>query len=363
MNSDILVKFSFFLLVIRFFAGLFIGSTTVLTALINLLLIIALIMQNMSPKMMICLFLGALFVFYNNLALGVVDILIFAYVLRNENLNQYFRYTLLLFIAAFLIILFLVSTGYLTEHEMFINYKGDEATYAKDLGMKNPNMTSLFFFIILSFVCLHYNKVKLSIRILISFILIWISVQVYSYTLCRTAFFATIMMSVLYMCHGVLMRYRALNKFLYMSVPVVASLASLYLVLNPEQFSYLDDVATNRVAYPAMVIQQMSLLNWIIGIRLPDMAMDTSYLSILFSGGIFMFLIVFFLFYKRIRYDYDLLCGIEPVVIAVFMYGITENIFSSCNPLSVLIFSYLLYPSYRVQELNEFELYVGDKVD
>ena len=94
-------------------------------------------------------------------------------------------------------------------------------------------------------------------------------------------------------------------------------------------------------------MQQMTPINWLFGINVPD-AVDTSYMLILFSGGIFSFIVIFYLFMRNIWKYYETIVPLEPFIMSVFAFGVTENVFSSCNPVSVMLFSILLFPRHLV---------------
>lgn len=350
-KSNYVTDITFILLIVRSILGLFVQETLVLTIIFNLFLAISLLQNGVSIKIFLLLLTSTCLILYNKQMLGLVDVLLTAYVIRNQNIGKLIKISLKWYGIVGLILVILNFFGWL-HSEYYINYKGDEDVYANMLGTKNPNVAGMFYYSICALLVLNFYDISSnSKRIYISILLCLLSFHIYNLTFCRTSLYSSYLLSLMFALHPIIIKFRLVNKFVFSFSPVVISILSIWVILHPTQYAYIDEILTNRVAFPAFAIGQMTFLNWLFGLRLENISLenftiDSSYISILLAGGVITFIFIFYLFSKNIKEKYESVVMFEPVIISILVYGITENIFSSATPLSALFYSIILFKKY-----------------
>lgn len=346
-NNSIFIKFLFFVLIIRTYLAKYGIETTPITLFLNFALCFMLFQSQSKQKAILLTVLGVVLSIFNINTLALLDTLLFAYLIRKENLLVLSKFYLKVTILFMLLILLLNHLDIIKSGETFINYKGDNGiVYAGDFGMQNPNTAGQLFFVLSSIFCIVYNDVrKISNRILLCLFLFYINYLAYNYTYCRTAFLCSSFLFVMYIIMPFIKRFEKINRIVFSIFPFFTSLITFYITYHYYNYMQLDEILTRRFSEPGRLLTNMGVLQWLIGMSVPG-GVDTSYMVILFSGGIITFIFLFYKIMKSIWDNYIIIKELEPVLLAMFCYGIAENIFSSCNPLSVIFYSFIFFPRY-----------------
>lgn len=339
------IRFLFFILIVRTYLAMYGFETIYMTLLINILLCFVLFQSQSKQAAILLTIIGVILSIFNKNTLALMDVLLFSYIMRDENLRSLSKFYLRILVVLVLMIVSLNYCGIITSGETFINYKGNNGiVYAGDLGMQNPNSAGQLFFMLSAVFCIVYNDLpKFKKRLILCLILFYINYLAYNYTYCRTAFIGSCILLIVYLLHPIIKRFTRINKVAFSLFPFLTSMVAFYITLHYYDYLYLDEILTHRFSEPGKLIANMGLIQWLVGTPSPG-GVDTSYMIIFFSGGIVVFIYLFYKIMTSIWMNYKLILELEPVIVAMLFYGITENIFSSCNPLSVLFYSFLFFP-------------------
>lgn len=337
------------MLYIRGVLGCYDVQTIYLTLLINAMLFFLLFAVHFSGRILIFLIWGFVAVIHSKDSLALVDLVLFSYVIRKENMVKYVKWGFLCSIIAFIFILFLIQSGIIQNQEIQFVHKGKVIANSMGMGSSNihggnPNMAGLFFYNLLVFAYLRFIFQKYTSNFLLAIIIAICSFLVFEYTQARAVFYSLLMMCVLTMIMPVVRWFSTLNKIVLSFLPIFVAFVSFYISFNPNLFYDLDQLTSDRVSNPAFIMAQMNMVDWLIGFNIPEeMAMDSSYLTLLFEGGIIIFVFIFTMISYNIWRNYDTIVKIEPFIVSVLAYGCMENIFSSFNCLSVIFFAYIIF--------------------
>ena len=347
---SLIAQFTFSLLFLRAMLGSYDVKTIYLTVFINFILLYLILALRFSGRLLLILLWGAIVVVHNKESLALVDLALFTYVLRHDNLTKYVKLGFLLYVVAFIAILSMLSMDVIHNQEILFVHKGKVIANSMGMGSSNihggnPNITGLFFFSSFVFTYLRFEGQKYAKDIVLIVVIAVLSYLAFDYTQARAAFYSSLLMCSFAMFMPLIRKFTFINKVGLSLVPIVVAITSLYISLHQNSFYELDQLASDRVSNPAFIIAKMQPLDWLIGTNIPeDMAMDSSYMTILFEGGVPAFLFIFGMLVVRIWRNYETIIKWEPMIVAVLAYGAMENIFSSFNCLSVVFFTFIFYP-------------------
>lgn len=93
------------------------------------------------------------------------------------------------------------------------------------------------------------------------------------------------------------------------------------------------------------MLENMSAINWLIGLQLPiGEPMDSSFLMLLFSGGLTLFLLFSIIFFQNTIKFFNNIKSYLPIILSILTCGIVENIFSSASGISLIFWLLIFYP-------------------
>ena len=340
---------TFVLLYIRGVLGCYDVQTIYLTLLINVMLFFVLFFVHFSGKILLFLIWGLVAVIHSKESLALVDLVLFSYIIRKEDLVKYVNWGFLCSIITFISILFLIQSGIIKNHEIQFVHKGKVIANSMGMGSSNlnggnPNMAGLFFYNLLTFGYLRFSSQKYVVNFLLTVVIAICSFLVFEYTQARAVLYSLLIMCVVSVFMPIIRWFSKLNKIILTLLPLFIAVVSFYISLNLNLFYDLDQLTSDRVSNPAFIMAQMNIVDWLIGVNIPkEMAMDSSYLTILFEGGILIFIFLFTMIAFNTWRNYDSFIKIEPVIVSLLAYGCMENIFSSFNCLSVIFFASILF--------------------
>lgn len=317
-----------------FLSGYFGVDTLILTIIINAILVTdfaSFLLKNdfYFGKILLFLFLASTIVLINKAALGFLNTILAVYLLRNlayEDFLNLLWFISLLFIFIFFVLFFLG----IKENVIVDMPKGQ----AYSLGFENTNTASFFFMTHLMVLTLFlYNRSKV-----LSFLILPLYWMVYYFTLGRTGFYAELFFyfSIFVISLPNFIRLSFIFRFL----PIFLFLFLVFLTYFSNLYSGIDDIFTTRFSIYNKILDLMTPFNYFFGLEIPEgQPMDSSFYSLLFDGGVF-YLLIFFYLYERYYHNVIRLGDLHYIPFVVFMLaaGFSENIFSSFNVLSVMMF-------------------------
>lgn len=345
--SGYIVRFCLLLLVMRdVLAGVFGVHTLPLTIVLNILLLFAIFITGELSKKFCFIFCMFPIVIYNREILATIDVILFVYLFRNTAIKDIAKYVFLIMLIAFIIIYCCGFLGVINLHKPLYYTHRVEVSHA--FGFNNSNTFGIFIFSLLA--CFYIVLRKYSkILFLYVLFLIYLSFVLYDYTQSRGIMFSLLILIFVHFIQCLNM-IRNWMKYVIAVLPIVLFLVNVYWTI----LYVSDDVAelsTSRIILYQQVVYSMSPINWIIGTRLPsDEPMDSSFWMLLFGGGIFWAIFFYYNFYKSSIYCFALFKKYLPIIVATIAYGFAENIFWSCNGLSIIFWT--LTFSYYIRSKN-----------
>jgi len=317
-----------------FLAGYFGYDTLLITIVLNIFLIVDFVFLLVKDKFSvrkIALFfvVGGVVVLFNKAALGLLDIIMAVYLLRDMRIEKLIK--IMAFISFLLLCLFLLLF-YLNVNENVIVAMPKGEAYS--LGFRNTNTASAFFMTHLMVISLLlYNSNRAA-----SFLLVPLFYLVYILTLGRTSFYAEMVfyLSMFLLSFSIFKKF----KFLYRVLPLLLFILLFSLTYFSNYYPEIDLIFTTRFSIYNKILELMTPLNYLVGIAIPEgQPMDSSFFALLFDGGIIypvIFLLLYEQYYRRnIRYD-DF--HYMPFVLCMLATGFAENTFSSFGFLSIILY-------------------------
>lgn len=309
-------------------------ETIHLTLLINFFILLSIDFRHIKKQLWLLSFF-VLLVLYNREALALVDILALVYVLKGVSINK------IIFINAILLILFICCWQYalaigVLKSETWVMPKG----VAQTLGYTNPNCLGFCGFQIISSLYLLCRKCS---KVLIIAATLAINELFFSISLSRTSWLSGLVLSLvlLFLTFKLL---RPWMRYIIGVIPLILTTLIIYFAKHIDSYPVLDIIFTTRFSGHSAMLGQMSLINWVIGIRPMDVPMDGSYTSLLFATGIIGLILFLRKFYKALVKNYSYLKEYMPFLIGMLACGVGENTLSSISGLS-LIFWFLFINS------------------
>ena len=341
-NLQIISVLVFILLYIRGVLGGYDVQTLYLTLIINALLLFLLVVTGFSSKVALIMLLGVAAILHNKDTLALVDLIIFAYIIRKEDLTKYINWGLFIAIATTIVLFFLLSSGVIQSEELHYNHKGK--VIANTMGMINPNMAGQFFYITFLFLYLKVARTKYKSRLLIAILIAVSSYFVFQYTQGRGVFISTLLLSLMMGLDPLIRKFKTLNKVGLSLIPIAMATLSFYLSSHLSDFYSINELTTDRVSNVAFIMAGMGIVDWLFGVGISDIGVDSSYMTILLQGGIIVFVLLFFFIFKHIWKKYEIIVELEPFIVTILAYGCMENIFSSFNCIAVIFYTFIFYP-------------------
>ncbi len=317
----------------EFLSNYFLLDTLFVTVMINLFLIFDLVLDLTKSKLKIgYVFLffifSSLIVLMNSQALALFNIVLAVYLIRNLPFQLFLNYISVVSIFNLFLFIFLYLIDF-NENNLITMPKGD----AYNLGFSNTNSASAFLMTNLMVLVLWvYLKNKL-----FTFFFIPLFYLIYVVTLSRTSFFAEIIFYI-----SMIFSFLKFNFFLRF-LPVIIYILTFALIVFSRDYLWINELFTTRFFIYDEILSSMNFFNYFLGVKIPeDQPMDSSFLSLLFNGGIIYVLIFLILYEKFYRNSFQKrIYTYLPFVFFVLACGFSENIFSSFNFISLVFFKIL----------------------
>lgn len=308
-------------------------DTLLITILLNFLLLFDLILDLTKNKMKI----GYVFLFFifsafivliNKQALALFDIVLAVYLIRSLPFHVFLNYISIISIFNLFLFSFLYFIDF-NQSDLVVMPKGD----AYNLGFNNTNSASSFLMINLM-ILVFWVYLKNKFFTLFFFPLFYL---IYIITLSRTSFVAEIIFYI-----SIIFSFLKFNFFLRF-FPIIIYILTFVLIIFSREYSWINELFTTRFFIYDQILSSMSFFNYLFGVKLPeDQPMDSSFLSLLFNGGIIYVLLFLMLYEKFYRNNFQKNIYIYlPFIFFVLACGFSENLFSSFNLISLTFFKIL----------------------
>ena len=333
--QKILVMISLIFLNVREILSFFDIDTIWLTIIINFFLLAGIISNSIPKKIFLIIAILFPLILYRKEILSIIDILLFTFLLKDVPIKKVTYLSLIIQLLALCLFFFLHGVGMLQSHTYY-SPKGA----AQDFGMSNPSSIGFFVYIILVNLYLCYMRKS---KIIIPIVILFVSYVVYEYCLARSVLIGGIVLVLFHI--GISLKIiRPFMKYVIGILPLLLYGILLYIILNLSDYLWLDNIVTQRFSIPESILRGMSPIHFFVGTEIPSgQPMDSSFMMILFNGGIL--LVIFFIiqFYHAIVKFYNQLYDYFPVIFSILICGLIENFFSAVRVLSVIFWILILY--------------------
>lgn len=199
-----------------------------------------------------------------------------------------------------------------------------------DLGYGNPNWLGMVVF----FVCCYLYVIMYEKRKWFSFVIILLmSLFSFGYTACRTSFYLSILLMLVYFIPNRLLRKFVCRKIILLSLPLVllmSFLLSSYLLAN---YSSVNMVLSGRLGFFSQLLSMFNTpFPFITGIPVDvanlDFPVDNVIAYMLICGGIMFVLLFIIQYYKIVQYRNYIPVFMFIVLMLIVLSGLSENCWS-----------------------------------
>lgn len=325
------------LLILRMFlAGVAEMNTTVLTLVLNVVLLLTGLYVGMERKFYF-IFLMLPITVYNMEILATIDVILFIYLFRNASIYRLALLSAVLMSIGLFILYISDTLGYIDLHKNLYYSHRENASHA--FGFSNSNTFGQFIFSLLCCYYIVFARHKI-VWLYLAF-LIPLSFTLYDYSQSRSL----VICPLLVVATHILLRFGLIRNWMRYAIallPFVLFVLGYYFSeINTD--SELEELSTGRFSKYSIVFASMTPLNWIIGVRLPEgIPMDGSFWMLVFGGGIFWALFFYYNFYTSLVHHFTALRNYLPVIFGVLAFGVAENIFWACNGISIIFWLLVL---------------------
>lgn len=282
-------------------------------------------------------------------ARGMLLIFLITYIVSELPLRAILWYNLVSQALVFCIVSILLLLG-VTESVMFDQTAWD-ARIRYDFSMGNPNTFALFIY---SFLINLYLYAGLRNRPVMWAILA-VTLLVSKYTGSRTFMIAMALLFVVHVFRNMWKNHPKLSRTILLTMPAIMLSAVIYISLNYTDFPVINLLFTGRFRLYNMLMTTVSPMQTLVGV--PDvntMVIDNSFIHMLYEGGIIPVGVFFYLYYTAmIHSDGNDLSIMMPLLVSVFMVGLTENILTFALLFGNMIVWVILYKIYMGESISE----------
>ena len=201
-----------------------------------------------------------------------------------------------------------------------------------DLGTGNTNRIGA---LVLFFLMLLYLLMKDNRKIMYF---------VFYFTGCRTAFYGILILNLVavFYWNGWIRNWM---KWIISLMPILFFIGTFYLAANMDDNENVNSVASGRLYFIVKFTKEYTMREWLIGAPIEDDApLDSSYLSMITTGGISLALFFCAGFFAAIIRYFKSIGSYLPFVLALIAAGLTETYFVGPNSVSVILWIIVLMP-------------------
>ena len=283
------------------------------------------------------LFLLIILVVYNSATLATVNIVLGIILLKNQNIKKIL--TLFCFMSLFQIFLHIscIHLGKL-EDVLYIMPKG----IGHSLGWSNSNGPAGFYIsniIVISLFLISFLKERFTF---ISFLLLYPIYYIFQLTLGRTYFYGAVLFFFLIFIFKFSFFQNHFAK-IYLYLPVLLYICTFLGCMLFERYPILDIIFTTRFSKNSVLLNSMGIINWILGLKIPDGPMDSAFCAQLFAGGVTS-VYIFIRTYKHgvSKMNNRYMRLYFPFILYMLASGFAENTFSSFSVNTIIFYKILI---------------------
>lgn len=278
----------------------------------------------------------------NRNALICVYVLTILYVLKNYSLRFFACSNVIILFSIILLTYFLINIGVVTVTEDSYLNLGRVRT-RMDFGFGNPNQFAIFCFSLLgNLFILLWRKHKLL------FLLIFLasSFAVTEYTDSRTFQLSSILLILLCIIQILGWDKSKPYQFMVSLIPILILLYSTILPYN-DTYGFFNALSSGRMGYYKSLLDEVTMKDMLIGTsNIQDIVIDSTYLHLVFEGGIIFFIIFYSLYLYVVINRYSVIYPYLPIVVSILIYGAFETFFANSSNTGNLLIWMLLYRCY-----------------
>lgn len=289
---------------------------------------------------------------HNFATLATVNIVLAVLLLKNENLKKVSTICFFSILSALFIYISLLALDILQD-KIVTMPKGTAHTFGFDNSNGIGSFVLQFTLIIYVFIVSNFKN-----SFLIYFLFIP-NYYIYKLSLGRTSFYTSFLFFLLLVLFSVLKKIVWKKRKIISLLPLLLFVCTLVACSIYQQYPILDVLFTTRFSKNAVHLHSMSIIDYFIGYKLPEGAMDSAYLAQLFAGGI---LSVYFFISIAIKgiaaFNLNDWFRYAPVVICLLVSGFAENTFSSFS-LQTILFYKILSDQFPMKKVKQGYLYAN----
>lgn len=213
-----------------------------------------------------------------------------------------------------------------------------------DYGMGNPNTFALFIYSFIINLYL-YKGIYYKKYLFIIGIIAW---MVFSYTGSRTFFMSVLILLIFRVLGKLWARYPLILKFSLITTPILIFSAVFYFSQNYISYPEVNLLFSGRLDLYNKLLSSVGYFDYLIGTDLINTeTIDSSFLHLLFEGGVIPFSLFVLLYFNFIRKaDKNQLSAIVPLMASVFTVALTESVLTFVLIFGNMIIWILLYKTY-----------------
>lgn len=319
-------------------------SNLLLDLLLYVLLLAGLADRKFRPEFFVVILFAVISVL-NPAAKNIFLIFATVYALREFSIRELASINLCMQTMVFITTALLLWAG-ITHSEMFQQSLLDQRE-RWDFGYGNPNTFALFIYsIMVNAYLLVSRKYKSGLMLLI----LGVGLAVYAYTKSRTFLLVVVLLVLMHgaVNIGWMRRLILANKWLLYLVPGAFMGSILFLSRYVAHFPLLDLGFSGRLSLYNAFLGSISKVYYLIGTPLVnEETIDSSYLHILFEGGVLAFVLFYVVYLATIRRMNETNVGVLPLLIGFLAFGLSESLFTFVLIFGNMIIWSILYAGWR----------------
>lgn len=319
---------------IRFLFILVLDTRTLILDIVFYALIFAAILTLKLNKYVFLLIPIAIISFFNPAGRNLFLLLSSSYIIADKlPLKKILIINIICIIAVFAAVLLMVKMDILKEHIMtggfFTGRKVHNIRLRSDLGFGNPNRVAMLAYSLFINVYLFLNK-RHNKTFLITVTLL--SAYIYSLTDSRTFIIAFIIFILTAIC----INNKAITNLFVRSKKILAVFPFLFLalIMYAASINYhnltIQILTSGRLGLYTNLFSQTNIIDFLIGTNLiNEKTIDNSYIHLLFSAGLFGYIITGILWVKTINQLKVANIILYPILTSIMIYGTSESIWTT----------------------------------
>lgn len=220
-----------------------------------------------------------------------------------------------------------------------------------NFGFNHPNVATLYYycFIINLLLIFYFSRLKkwVPLYVLVTIPITW---WIYKKTGARSFIFAVIVLYAAYayyfLRNVVSKHYKAkYTTYILIAVPFIMIAVTAYFALNYQDYQVLNKLLSRRLYYYNRLLTEIDSMSFVFGTGLyRDIIIDSSYLHLLFEGGIIFFLFfIYFYIVSVLKIGKDNNWIFMVVLFSFLVYGMMETLLLYTMLVGTNIFWVMLY--------------------